>query len=41
MPSDHDNGWSPRWVMLNTWATILASVSGLAALVIALIALLH
>lgn len=40
MPSDHDSGWTPLLVQLNTAATILGGVAGLAALVIALVALL-
>jgi hypothetical protein len=37
--SDHDNGWSPFWVVLNTTFTMLGGLAGGAALVIALIAL--
>ncbi len=40
MPGDHDNGWTPLLVQLNTAATCLGGVAGIAALVIALIALL-
>ncbi len=40
MPSDHNDGWTPLTVRLNTGFTMLGGVSGIAALVIALIALL-
>ena len=40
MPSDHDESWTPLLVLLNTGFTMLAGVTGMAALVIALIALL-
>ncbi|KKN84474.1 hypothetical protein LCGC14_0289360 [marine sediment metagenome] len=39
MPSDHQDSWTPLMVALNTGATLLAACSGIAALVIACIAL--
>lgn len=41
MTSEHGNGWSPFWVVLNTAFTVLGGVAGCAALVIALVALLR
>ncbi len=40
MPRDHSDSWSPLLVLLNTGFTMLGGVAGIAALVIALIALL-
>ncbi len=40
MPGDHDNGWTPLLVQLNTAATVLGGLTGASALVIALVALL-
>ena len=37
----HLDGWSPRWVMINTLATVAGAFSGVVALVVAVIALLR
>lgn len=39
MPSDHKYAWSRKWVILNTMATIAGAVTGLVALVVAVVAL--
>ena len=36
---DSDHGWTPLLVWLNTLATVLAGLTGVAALIIALVAL--
>lgn len=37
MTRDHDNGWSPAWVIANTLFTALGGVAGLVALIIVLV----
>ena len=39
MVSDHKFAWSRKWVILNTLATIAGAVTGLAALLVAVVAL--
>ncbi len=39
--TQHRDGWTPRWVMVNTMATVLGALSGVTALVVAAIALLR
>ena len=39
MPEENKPAWSRKWVVLNTAATIAAAVTGLVALVVAVIAL--
>ena len=39
MTEDHRCGWTRGWAILNTLATVAAAGTGLAALVIAVIAL--
>jgi len=39
MPEDNKPAWSRTWVIVNTAATIAGAVTGLVALVIAVIAL--
>ncbi|KKM70011.1 hypothetical protein LCGC14_1445040, partial [marine sediment metagenome] len=41
MTSEHRDGWTPRWVIINTLATVVSSLFGVGALVIAIIALLR
>jgi hypothetical protein len=38
---DHNNGWTPAAVWLNTAFTVLGGISGIAALVIACLALIR
>ncbi|MDP2325092.1 MAG: hypothetical protein Q8N51_13830 [Gammaproteobacteria bacterium] len=39
MPEEHKVAWTHGWVILNTLATIAGAVTGLVALVIAVVAL--
>lgn len=41
MPSDHRDYWTPRMVFINTIATVLGGLTGVAALVVAVVALLY
>lgn len=41
MIDPHRDGWTPGWVIANTVATVMGACSGIAALVIAVIALLR
>ncbi len=39
MNTEHKEAWSRKWVVLNTAATLAGAVTGLVALIVAVIAL--